>query len=147
MPTDSIDIQVRAVCAVPEGCALFLGNANKVFVIHIDPVLGQAITSALRPSPRTRPMTHDLMANIFAGFGIGLERVIINDATGDTFYARVILRMENELGVKMVEADARPSDSIILALNAKRPMGVSKKLWEKLPDSTALMERLVRGKN
>jgi len=124
-----------------------LGNAQKTFVIHIDPILGQSITAALGPVKNSRPMTHDLVANIFAGFGIKVERVVINDAVGDTFYARVILRMENELGVKLVEADARPSDSIVLALNAKKTISVAKKLWDRLDDATALMQRPVKGKN
>ena len=41
--------------------------------------------------------------------------MVINDVDEGTFFARIILQMENELGKKIIELDARPSDSIVLA--------------------------------
>ena len=147
MPIDSVDVQIRAVCAVPESCAVFLGSPEKVFVIHVDPAVGQSITVALSAVKKTRPLTHDLMMNIMVGFGIKLERVVINDAIGETFYARIILRMENELGVKLVEVDARPSDAMVLALNARKPIAAARSLLKKVDDASELLERLMKGKN
>jgi len=39
-----VEVQVRAVAAVSEGCAVFLGNENKVFVMFVDQSVGAAIT-------------------------------------------------------------------------------------------------------
>jgi bifunctional DNase/RNase len=147
MPTDALQVQIRGIFPMPEGCAVFLGDAKKVFLIHVDESNGQTISLSLTSFKKERPLTHDLIANINAGFGIRLERMVINDAIGGTFYARIILRMDNELGVKMVEVDARPSDAIVLALNARKPILVSAKLWEKLPDAMAEMQKLGRKKN
>lgn len=147
MPIDSLDIVIRAVVSTPEGCAVFLGNAKKVFMIAVDPGIGQALTLAINAAKKERPLTHDLMLNTFAGFGISFERMVINDAIGGTFYARIIFRLENELGVKLVEVDARPSDAMVLATNAKKPIAVSVKLWETVEDSSALMKKLLSGRN
>jgi bifunctional DNase/RNase len=146
MLVDSLEVKIRAVLPSPEGCAVFLGadrsDSKKVFVIYVDPTIGQQLLIAMNPVPKDRPLTHDLMANVFGGFGIRLERMIILDALGGTFYARMMLKMENELGLKMLEADSRPSDAMILALNAKKPITVSLSLWNKVEDATSLMNKL-----
>ena len=147
MLNESIEVQLRAVLPCPDGCAVFLGDAKKVFVIYVDPNIGQLLALSIGTQKRDRPLTHDLMANIFGGFGISLQRMVINDAAGTTFYARIILKMENELGVKMVEVDARPSDAMLLSMNARRPIAVATALWNKLPDATKQMEKLLSKKN
>ena len=67
--------------------------------------------------------------------------MLINDARERTFYARIFLRMENELGKKFVEIDARPSDSIVLALQQQRPIYVVRAVFERIEDSTDVLER------
>jgi bifunctional DNase/RNase len=57
---------------------------------------------------KERPLTHDLIGSILLGLGASLDHIVINDARDGTFFARIILRMENELGKKIVELDARP---------------------------------------
>ncbi len=69
------------------------------------------------------------MANLFQGFGIELERVIITSLKNSTYFARLILRQENELGTKLVELDARPSDCLALAAALKRPIYVARTLF------------------
>ena len=147
MLADVADVTVRAVLPTPQGCGLFLFAERKTFVIYVDPSIGQSIALALSTVKKERPLTHDLVGNIFAGFGIMLERVVINDAISGTFYARIILKMENELGVKLVEVDARPSDAIVLALNAKKPIVVSRAVLDKSEDVSALLGKLLKEKN
>lgn len=143
MLTDSLEVQLRAVLPCPDGCAVFLGDAKKVFVIYVDPNIGQLLALSVGSPRRDRPLTHDLIGNIFGGFGISLERMVINDAVGETFYARIVLKMENELGVKMVEVDARPSDAMLLSMQSRKPICVASALWKRLPDATAQMEKLL----
>ena len=73
----------------------------------------------LKGEKKERPLTHDLIGRILLGLGARIDHVVINDSRERTFYARIFLRMENELGKKIVEIDARPSDSIVLALPAQ----------------------------
>ena len=71
--------------------------------------VGAAITMFLRSTPKERPLTHDLIGHIFTGLGVRVERVIVNDLKNSTYFARLILHAENELGKKILEIDARPS--------------------------------------
>jgi len=94
-----IEVQVRAVLPTSGGCAVFLGNNDKVFIIYVDQTVGSAITMFMRQITKERPLTHDLMAHLLTALGAKVERVIINDLKNATYYARVIIRVQNELHV------------------------------------------------
>ena len=68
-----IEVQVRAVLPTSGGCAVFLGNTDKVFIIYVDQTVGSAITMFMRETPKERPLTHDLMANIMMALGAKVE--------------------------------------------------------------------------
>ena len=91
---------------------------------------------------KDRPLTHDLIGSILLGLGAQLEHIVVNDAREGTFFARILLRMENELGKKIVELDARPSDSIVLALQQKRPIFVARAVFDGAEDMTEILERV-----
>ena len=117
-----IEVQVRAVLPTSGGCAVFLGNNDKVFIIYVDQTVGSAITMFMREITKERPLTHDLMAHLMTALGAKVERVIINDLKNATYYARMIIRAENELQQKkIIELDARPSDCIAMATQQKAP--------------------------
>jgi bifunctional DNase/RNase len=78
------------------------------------------------------------------GFEISLERIVINDVNDGTYFARIILHMQNELGRKILELDARPSDSIVLALQQKRPIFVARKVYDAVEDMSEILERVLK---
>src|SRR5256885_10756909 len=59
-----IEVQVRAVLPTSGGCAVFIGNSDKVFIIYVDQTVGSAITMFMRDISKERPLTHDLMAHL-----------------------------------------------------------------------------------
>lgn len=144
MQNDVIRITIKGVMPTSNGCALFLGPQEKTIVIYVDSAIGNAISMIVNQVPRERPITHDLMISILDGLGAGLERVVINDVQERTFYARIILRMENELGMKIVEIDARPSDSIALALHQDKPIYITRKVLDAEEDMSELLERILK---
>ena len=95
-----IEVQVRAVLPTSGGCAVFLGNNDKVFIIYVDQTVGSAITMFMREISKERPLTHDLLGHLMTALGAKVERVIINDLKNATYYARAIIRAENELQQK-----------------------------------------------
>src|SRR5437016_5820140 len=106
-----IEVQVRAVLPTSGGCAVFIGNNDKVFIIYVDQTVGGAITMFMRQITKERPLTHDLIGHLMTALGAKVERVIINDLKNATYYARVIIRVENEWHQKkIIELDGRPSD-------------------------------------
>lgn len=68
-----------------------------------------------------RPITHDLLYSIIKELGAGIERVIIDKLQSNIFYAKLILKAESG---KSQVIDARPSDSIALAVRAHAPIFV-----------------------
>ena len=136
MQHDVVAVTVKGVMPTANGCAVFLGEDTKTFVIYVDHSVGNAIQMTLDGVKKERPLTHDLIGSIMLGLDTKLDHVVINDAREGTFFARIILRMENELGKKIVEIDARPSDSIVLALQQKRPLFISRAVFDKEKDWT-----------
>ncbi|MFM7180622.1 MAG: bifunctional nuclease family protein [Verrucomicrobiales bacterium] len=149
MPSsDVLPIVIRAVIPTNGGTALFLGNEEKVFLVFIDNSVGAAIAMHLGNVPPPRPQTHDLMAGVLTGLGAKLERAIINAVEGETFYARMIFSMENEVSEhKVVEVDARPSDSIALALRMEAPLYVSREVWDSVSDRSDELRKLEAQQN
>lgn len=146
MKNDVVPVLVKGVMPTSNGCAVFLGNEDKTFVIYVDHSVGNAIQMTLDGVKKDRPLTHDLIAHLFTGLGVKLDHIVINDVNEGTFFARILLRMENELGKKILEIDARPSDSTVLALQHKRPIFVARKVFDGVEDMTEILERVLRQK-
>jgi bifunctional DNase/RNase len=142
MSNEVVSVQIRGILPANSGCAIFIGNEEKVFVIQVEHNLGVVIGMFLRDTTKERPLTHDLIVNVFKGFGVDVERVVINQLKNSTYYARLILKQENELGTKIVELDARPSDCLALAAAHKKPIYVAKELFDQVEDMTEYLERL-----
>lgn len=142
MQNDAVPVSVKGVMPTANGCAVFLGNDEKTFVIYVDHSVGNAIQMTLNGVKKERPLTHDLIGSILLGLGAQLDHIIVNDSRDGTFFARILLRMENELGKKFVEIDARPSDSIVLALQQKRPLFVARPVLDAAEDMTEILERV-----
>ncbi len=144
MPKDVVSVSIKGVMPTANGCAVFLGNDEKTFVIYVDHSVGNAIQMTLNGVKKDRPLTHDLIGSILLGLGANLDHVVVNDAREGTFFARILLKMENEIGRKIVELDARPSDSIVLALQAKRPIFVARAVFDGVEDMTEILERVLK---
>ena len=142
MKNDVVEVQTKGVLPTNNGCAVFIGTDAKCFVIYVDHSVGAAITMFLRHTPKERPLTHDLIAHILTGLGTKVERVIINDLKNSTYFARLILKAENELGKKILEIDARPSDCIALAVQQKSPIYVAGKVFSAVEDMTEVLKRM-----
>jgi bifunctional DNase/RNase len=144
MNNEVVEVSVKGVMPTGNGCAVFLGNDDKNFVIYVDQSVGNALSMTLNGVKRDRPLTHDLMHSILVGLGVDLIRIVINDVSESTFYARLILNMENELGTKILEIDARPSDSLVMALQSEKPIFVAAHVFESVEDMTEILERVLR---
>ena len=67
---------------------------------------------------------------------------ILSKKQNPSLQTRIILKMENELGSKVMELDARPSDSIVLALQAKKPIFVAQRVLDKTTDVTETLKKI-----
>ncbi|MDB6035127.1 MAG: hypothetical protein JWM16_5465 [Verrucomicrobiales bacterium] len=142
MKNDVVPVDIRGILPANSGCAIFIGNDEKVFVIQVEHNMGAVIGMFLRDTPKERPLTHDLMNSIFKGFNLTVERVIITELKNSTYFARLILQQQNELGRKIVEIDARPSDCLALATAQKKPLYVSSALFSQVEDMSKWLEEI-----
>jgi len=104
-------------------------EGDRVLPIWIGPSEAQAIARELAGERFPRPLTHDLLATIVEGLHAKVTRVVISDLQENTFFASLILEKDGEV----ISIDARPSDSIAVALRAKAPIFVNEKLLQPAP--------------
>ncbi len=142
MKNDVVSVEIRGILPANSGCAIFIGNEEKVFVIQVEHNMGAIIGMFLRDTPKERPLTHDLMSNLFKGFNITVERAVITELKNSTYFARLILQQQNELGRKIVELDARPSDCLALATAQKKPVYVTNSLFSQVEDMSKWLEEI-----
>jgi hypothetical protein len=93
---------------------------RRALPIFIGQDQARAIIAALEKQRPPRPLTHDLMVNIFNVWNLKLEKIIINSLQDNTFYG--ILCMKS--GKQEKQIDCRPSDAIAIALRTDCPIWV-----------------------
>ena len=140
---DLVKVDPVALLPTQAGCAVFLGDGKKSIVFYIEPAIGASINDALSDRKPPRPLTHDLFNDALRDFGAVVQRVVIVRVENDVFFARLFIEAENEISEKLiVELDARPSDSIALAVRQQAPLYVLREVWEGLKDMTSVLEEL-----
>ncbi len=109
-------------------------GAGRLIPIWIGQNEATAILLALQGIAPPRPMTHDLLKSVIEHLGASITRIEITRIDGGTFFASIILSNE---GGGSVEVDARPSDSIALAVRTGAPIYVA----EQVLDEAAVVEQ------
>lgn len=120
-------------------------DSAKVLPIWIGHYEAWAIGMELSGVSSKRPLTHDLLYSVIKSMGGEIDRVWVVDLVEQTFYAKIFIKLAD----KELEIDARPSDSIALALKAKAPIFVEEELFKLkeegisgIPDQETLRDRL-----
>jgi len=143
MDKSVVEVEVKNVLATSAGSAVFLGNDEKVFVIYVDHAVGSAINMFMHGTPKPRPQTHDLFGDVLIALGATVDRIIINDFTDTVYYARLIIVAENEIHErKIVEIDARPSDSIAMAVQCEAKIFVASHVWDAVEDMSIVLQKM-----
>ena len=109
-------------------------SERRALPIFIGQDQAESIIKALEGHRPSRPLTHDLIANIFDDCDIKLEKIIIHALTDDVFYAVLCIEMN---GVKK-EIDCRPSDAVAIAIRMDSPVWV---LEEVVADASIPVDR------
>lgn len=103
-------------------------DSDRVLPIWIGQSEANAIAMKMGNVALHRPLTHDLFLSIMAGLGGTLQRVLITRVENSTYFAELIIGRNGEF----VSIDARPSDSIALALRAEARIFAEDSLLAKL---------------
>ncbi|HVP65816.1 MAG TPA: bifunctional nuclease family protein [Anaeromyxobacteraceae bacterium] len=136
-------VRVAAVLPLAGNGALLLLEATDsgtLLPLVIGTFEATAIQEARTGARPPRPLTHDLLASTVAALGARVERVDV-DAFEDSVY-RAKLRLA--LPGRTVTLDARPSDSVALAVRTGAPIFVARRVLESQGLSREDLERLRR---
>ncbi len=101
-------------------------EGERVLPIWIGPAEASAIAMELAGVKFSRPLTHDLLKQVIVGLGADLRKIIITQVKDNTYFAELHIYR----GDTVIQIDARPSDSIALALRLKAPIFTSEVLLE-----------------
>ena len=102
-------------------------DGSKILPIWIGFLEAQAIASEMEGIKFPRPMTHDLLKNIFDMIGVEIKKIEISALKNNTFYALIhIIYKEKDM-----EVDARPSDALALSLRVGAPIYVAEEVIKK----------------
>jgi bifunctional DNase/RNase len=111
-------------------------DGERMLPIWIGPAEASAIAMQLEGITAQRPMTHDLMKCLIEGLEAEVMKVSINALKKNTFFARIYLKRDDII----LSVDARPSDSIALALRTGSPIFVAEEIMENRPGVTGESE-------
>jgi bifunctional DNase/RNase len=101
-------------------------NEKHALFIWIGIFEARAIHSELQGIEPYRPLTHDLLKRIIQKTNGTIDHIVITHMEENVYYATIVIKQNGSL----VEIDARPSDSIVMALKFKAPIFASKKLFD-----------------
>ena len=93
-------------------------NGRRLLPIWIGQPEAESIVMQMHNIKRERPLTHDLCRSLIVGLGGALRRVQITRVQKNTYYAELHIHR----GDTVVHVDARPSDSIAIALRLDAPI-------------------------
>ena len=93
-------------------------NADRYLPIWVGPYEAEAITVALQEIEIARPLTHDLLKNVFTAFNAQIRRVEIVALRDEIFFGNIVV----EVAGQIINVDSRPSDAIALAVRAHVPI-------------------------
>ena len=109
------------------------GNRLLPIIIGISEIT--AIKMKISGIQPPRPLTHDLLQSTIAQLGATLARIVITKLEFNTFFAKLILQTKEGA---LHEVDARPSDSIAVALRADAPIFVAEEVLNQVASSYGL---------
>lgn len=101
-------------------------DGERYLPIWIGSFEAQAIANEIQGKKFPRPLTHDLLNSMITSLKATVSRILIGDLKEKTFFASIILKRDEEV----ISLDARPSDSIALAVRSGAPIFVAERILE-----------------
>jgi uncharacterized protein len=112
-------------------------QGNSVLPIWVGVYEANAIALEIEKVQTPRPMTHDLLRNVFLGLEVRVDKIVVSDLKDDTFYAVIWVERDGQL----IMLDSRPSDALALALRMDCPIFVDEQVLKSSKVTSALAER------
>ncbi len=128
-PTPDIVVKVASIAVDPSGAPVVIleePGGGRALPIWIGVAEARSIASEIERQRPGRPNSHDLAKRLVEGLDGAIERVVVTELRGGTYYALILLSARGQ----RIEIDARPSDAIALALRFDAPLFVREALFD-----------------
>lgn len=127
------EARIYSLAQVGGQCVLVLEEIDgpRLLPIWIGLYEGGSIGMALAGQKFPRPLTHDLLLAMVDRLGGEVSKIVITELRDSTFFAEIHLKRN---GGEDFSMDARPSDSIALAVRQRCPIYVSEDVFEACPE-------------
>jgi bifunctional DNase/RNase len=131
MQSELIPLSFDKIMQTKSYTVVVLGTREKKFAIYTEPHVGKTIQTFLAGTEKPRPLTHDLIDMILRSMDVKVLQVVITDIQDTIYFARLFLEQYTAEMRHIVEIDARPSDSITLALMHNAPVYCTKDVLDR----------------
>ncbi len=101
-------------------------NADRYLPIWIGVYEAESITIALQEVEVARPLTHDLLKNVFQKLNAHILRVEVVSLRNDTFYGNIV----TEVNGQIINIDSRPSDALAIAVRLNAPIFIARSVMD-----------------
>ncbi len=116
-----LGVKIEAPANVPLMQLRETSGERRTLSIYIGASEYMAIDHVMQGRVPTRPLTHDLLVNVFEDLGAHLHRVVITEMREHTYFAEIELLHQGQTHV----ISCRPSDAVALAIRAEIPIAAS----------------------
>lgn len=116
MTSELIQVKFSKIMQTRAYTMVIVGTDEKRFPIYTEAAVGKLLQGTLTGALHPRPLTHDLISQIFLGMNVRIKQIVINDLQGSIYFARLFIEQTLDDKRHILELDARPSDCITLAL-------------------------------
>ena len=128
-PKGFVEMTVASVMEYRGSQAVVLKTLSGDYTLEIwiGPSEAFVIDLRLKRQRFQRPLTHDLLDTIMRELGGKLVKIQVDDLKDNTFVGTVFVKHKK----KVIPIDARPSDSIALAIGNRAPIFVAQKVLDR----------------
>lgn len=134
--TELLTAEVEKVAITNQGPVVLLATEDHDFSEQVLPIFisesqALAIQSAVLGQMPPRVMTHDLFLNVLNELGAIVSKIVVEELSMNTYFARLHVEVEEEDGdTDHRKFDARPSDCIALAVRCNAEIQVKRELMD-----------------
>jgi len=105
-----------------------IDDPHRVMGIYIGMPEARSIEYAREGHVPERPLTHDLLVNVFEDLGAHVSRVVITEMREHTYFAEIQLLHQGQTHA----ISCRPSDAIAISVRAAIPITASRELMDEV---------------
>ena len=113
-------------------------QGQAILPIWVGAYEANAIALEIEKVQTPRPMTHDLLKNVFLGLDVAVQKIVVNDLRDDTFYALIWVERNGQI----FSIDSRPSDALALALRLDCPIYVEETVLKSSKVAASVSEKV-----